>query len=381
MTSVSYYSSRSRPLILLALIVALHYAVIAWLTGHMGESPERSPLPRMVEIELLPALAARPTRPAAPPRERPPPPRPRKPIPPPPAPDLQPAPPVAPAVLEAGLDLAAPVTADTEGATAAGAIAAATPAVQPGAVPAAADVQSPAADAAPPPQGGRRYKVDLPPSAGFELDVKRVDPNGTKWNGSAAMRWQSDGSRYKVGLEVGITVLIARVNLLALDSEGSIDDAGIAPQTMREKRRGRSQTATHFNREQRHISFSASEAKVPLLAGAQDKASVPFQLAAIGRADVKQFDGDIDILVGEDKGASVYRFQLAGEEELDTAIGKLQAWRLTRPPKPGSYSARLDIWLAPTLGWYPVQIRNTEANGAVTTQTVTRITQLDSTIQ
>jgi hypothetical protein len=100
---------------------------------------------------------------------------------------------------------------------------------------------------------------------------------------------------------------------------------------------------------------------------------VLFQLAGIGRADVNQFGKPMDILVGEDRNAQVYSFVLVGEDELETRMGKLITWHLARPPKPGSYSARLDIWLAPSLDWYPVQIRNTEGNGAVTTQTVTRI--------
>ena len=121
------------------------------------------------------------------------------------------------------------------------------------------------------------------------------------------------------------------------------------------------------------ITFSATTATVPWQEGAQDKASVPFQLAAIGRADVNQLAGNIDILVGEEKEATVFRFQLVGEEELETKMGRLVTWHLRRPPKPGTYSSQLDIWLAPSMQWYPVQIRNTEANGALTTQTVTRI--------
>ena len=116
-----------------------------------------------------------------------------------------------------------------------------------------------------------------------------------------------------------------------------------------------------------------SDRSVPLTAGAQDRATVLFQLAGIGRADVNQFGKPMDILVGEDRNAQVYSFVLVGEDELETRMGKLITWHLARPPKPGSYSARLDIWLAPSLDWYPVQIRNTEGNGAVTTQTVTRI--------
>jgi hypothetical protein len=48
---------------------------------------------------------------------------------------------------------------------------------------------------------------------------------------------------------------------------------------------------------------------------------------------------------------------------------------ITRPPKPGSYNSQLDIWLAPSLGWYPVQIRNTESSGTVTNQIVVALKQ------
>jgi hypothetical protein len=142
---------------------------------------------------------------------------------------------------------------------------------------------------------------------------------------------------------------------------------------MTEKRRGRALTATHFNRTDDTITFSASQNKYPLVAGAQDKASVPLQLAAIARADPNQLKGGVDMQVGEDRDASVFHFVMLGQEDIDTKLGKLQAWHLSRPPKPGSYNSRLDIWLAPERGWYPVQIRNTEASGAVTTQTVTKI--------
>jgi len=235
-----------------------------------------------------------------------------------------------------------------------------------------------AAQAAPPveaPVSARRYKVNLPPPADFELELARVDADGTKWAGVGSMSWHTDGSKYQVAVEVGISMLITRINLLVLNSEGMIDDYGIAPNTFTEKRKGRSLTATHFNRDEGNISFSASEQRYPLLAGAQDKATVPFQLGGIGRANVNQLGGNVDILVGEDKEANIFRFQLVGEEELETRLGKLQTVHLLRPPKPGTYSSKLEIWLAPGLNWYPVQIRNTEASGALTTQTVSRITR------
>jgi hypothetical protein len=179
-------------------------------------------------------------------------------------------------------------------------------------------------------------------------------------------------------VEAGIRLLFARVNLVVLTSEGEVLDSGFAPQRMTEKRRGRALTATHFNRQDGKITFSASPAAFPLLPGVQDKASVPLQLAAIARADAAQLKGDIDIQVGEDRDASVFRFVVAGREVIDTRLGPLETLHLSRPPKPGSYNSRLDVWLAPARGWFPVQIRNTEANGAVTTQTVNNIVMTDT---
>ena len=219
----------------------------------------------------------------------------------------------------------------------------------------------------------RRYKVDMPPPASITLDVARTDKDGTEWSGEALLAWQLNDDTYKIQVEAGIRVVFTRVNLVVLHSEGAVAATGFAPIKMTEKRRGRSLTATHFNWGENKLTFSASQAAYPLVAGAQDKASVPLQLAAIARGDAKQLSGDIDIFVGEDRDASVYRFKVVGQEEIDTRLGKLQTWHLTRPPLPGSYKSTLDIWLAPQHGWYPVRIRNSEANGAVTTQTVNNI--------
>jgi hypothetical protein len=240
--------------------------------------------------------------------------------------------------------------------------------------PAAAPAQPPA-DAAParPAPEARRYKVDLPPAADILLDVARTDANGTRWSGDALLSWTLTPSSYKVRVEAGIAIVFAHVNLLTLTSEGAVGDEGFMPDLMTEKRRGRSMTATHFDRKDGKLTFSGSQASYPLVWGAQDKASVPLQLAAIARGDPQQLSGNVDILVGEDRDASVFSFTVLGQEQIDTAMGKIATWHLTRPPKPGAYNSRLDLWLAPDYGWYPVQIRNLEASGAVTTQTVNKI--------
>ncbi|MES2739410.1 MAG: DUF3108 domain-containing protein [Pseudomonadota bacterium] len=385
--ALSFFQRRRKVMAFCVATAGLHYLTLGWLGGHIGPMrsapPKVVPPPIIAQLRLaLPPAAPRepglsaPARPAPAAVATPPKPaRKARPKPPPdPEPTLEPAPdtppepePAPPETAEEAVDAPATSAAPRPG-SGKGRIG---PALAPAEAQAAEPVSAPTAPPKPP---RRTYKVDMPQAAQFTLDLKRVDADGTVWNGVGAMSWQPAGERYKLTVEAGLSMLVTRINLLVLTSEGLLDGDGIAPLTATEKRKGRSLTATHFNREEGRITFSASERSYPLPPGAQDKATVPFQLAAIGRGDVNQFGADIDLFVGEDKEASLFRFVLVGEEELETGMGRLVTWHLTRPPRPGSYSSRLDVWLAPARGWYPVQIRNTESNGAVTTQTVSNIT-------
>jgi len=378
---------RRRKIVLGALTVLLHLLVLDWFGSQLGKPREpaakREALP--VEAQLLTTPAPQP-----PVQAQPQPPQPS--LEPPPLPQLPPEP-----VALAQADQDSPAAAgEGEGARApdaAPAPAGTEAAGQGRAAMAAADVQSSQAGAqaqaqqaaesaampeAKPVPEPRRYKVDLPPAADIKLDVARTDANGTRWSGDALLSWTLTPTAYQIRVEAGITVVFAHVNLLTVTSEGTVGDEGFMPARMTEKRRGRSMTATHFNRKDGKLSFSASEATYPLVWGAQDKASLPLQLTAIARGDPQQLSGNIDILVGEDRDASVFSFVVLGQEQIDTKMGKIATWHLARPPKPGSYNSRLDLWLAPDHGWMPVQIRNLEASGAVTTQTVNNIVMKNS---
>ena len=360
---------RRRTVVIVAVIGALHYMALEWLTSHADMAPLRQDRSQVVSM----ALIAEPPKPV--PVVPPPPPPKLRPL---PEPRLPPPPP-PPLPSSVTAQLTAPASDVAEGPVTPAAPASDAPVIT---APAAAVAEVPAPPPSPPPpapEQARHYKTNVPASAQFDLHVDRRDADGTKWQGVAAMAWENRGESYRLTLEVGLSMLITRINLLVLTSEGQIDGTGIVPVKATEKRKGRAQTATHFNRDARAITFSATTATAPWQEGAQDKATVPFQLAAIGRADVNQLAGNIDILVGEEKEATVFRFQLVGEEELDTKMGRLVTWHLRRPPKPGTYSSQLDIWLAPSMQWYPVQIRNTEASGALTTQTVTNIRVNDAT--
>ena len=367
----SFFQQRRRGLVLGTLIVLLHWLVLGWIiAGTRGLSlPGRDG--EALVTQLLPS----------PPDDDPPLPEPVPPPAPkmvqPPLPDFGPLPTVA--VLE-------DVVGEPErpGPPAQAPVAPAEPAPQVAAVPTPAPAQVPAQVPAQGPDPGaapivhtiRRYKVDVPPPADITYDVARVDANGTEWSGQAVLSWKLDPQAqhaYRLKFEAGIRVVFARVNLVVLTSEGHVGNTGFAPVKMTEKRRGRALTATHFDWPANKVTFSASQNNYALLPGAQDKATVPLQLAAIARGDQGQLSGDIDMFVGEDRWGSVYTFNVVGPEEIETPLGRLQAVRIARPPKPGSYKSRLDIWLSPSHGWVPVKILSSEANGATTTQTVNNI--------
>lgn len=368
MPSAPILLPRRHRLLPVVLVVLLHWIVLTEL-GHVSPvlPPAATPgaAPVTLVAQLLPAAAPEPAPEPLPVPEASPPPLPR-----------MPPVPVEIAVPDRPGDIT-PVTDTAPSGAGAGTVPA-TPAAEPtpaAPAPQAPPASAPAAAAPPPPAApeARRYVIDMPPPAKIMLDVARTDADGTEWSGEALLAWQLNADTYHIQIEAGIRVVFARVNLVVLKSEGAVAATGFAPITMTEKRRGRAMTATHFDWGKSRITFSASQASYELPAGAQDKASIPLQLAAIARGDPKQLTGAIDIFVGEDRDAAVYRFTVVGQEEIDTKLGKLQTWHLTRPPQPGSYKSRLDIWLAPAHGWYPVRIRNSEANGAVTTQTVNNI--------
>lgn len=362
---VSTIARQRRAVLLGVLIVLLHAALLSFVAGTVALP--RLPTPDgvdFVQARMLPAPAPPRAEPAL--LTLPEPPL----LPPPPLPQL--LPPSAPVLSEEAVGPVVEPGSGGSGDAPAAQAPLAVAAVEPPPTPA------PNEPVAPPAPEARRYKVDMPPPATITLDVARVDADGTRWNGEAQLAWTFRDDSYRIEFEAGIRVVFTRVNLAVLTSEGAIAATGFAPVKMTEKRRGRALTATHFDWQHDKITFSSSQKTIPLSPGAQDKASVPLQLAAIARGDPGQLSGDIDIQVGEDRDAAVFRFVVLGQEELDTRLGKVQTVHLSRPPKEGSYRSRLDVWLAPGRGWYPVQIRNTEANGAVTTQTVNNIALLDT---
>lgn len=225
------------------------------------------------------------------------------------------------------------------------------------------------------------FSLSFPKPAELQMEVSHTKVNASPTTGVGVLMWERMNEKYKISIEVGMNLLITTLNLLTITSEGYTDIYGLMPVLSQDIRKTRAATAIHFNHQDKTISFSSSNKKVAMENGAQDAASILMQLGAIGAADANQLAAgkEFSIQVAEGRDATPFLFRVIGEEEIDSKLdadtGKLMTVHITRPPKPGFYNSQLDIWLAPSLGWYPVQIRNTESNGTVTNQVVTMIKQ------
>lgn len=207
---------------------------------------------------------------------------------------------------------------------------------------------------------GPRYHVEPLPSATLKYKVEALR-KGDMVYGSGKIQWHTDGQNYAIHGEAGVLFF----SLLDFESQGIIDEHGVSPVLYTQKRFRKSATNTHFHRERNLISFSASTLSYPRQGGEQDRASLIWQLAAIGRADPSQFfpGEDFSLLVAGVRDLQNWEIRVMTQEEVETGAGKLMAWRVARTPPPGSYEQKLEIWLSPDLGWYPVKLRHTDYNG------------------
>lgn len=204
---------------------------------------------------------------------------------------------------------------------------------------------------------GTHYHTDPPPSARLEYDVQATY-NQMPVHGYGTLDWKTDGKTYRLDGKAEDFLF----TFLNFSSSGLIDDFGVSPELYTEKRMRKAATNTHFNRERALINFSSSTESYPRQGGEQDRASLIWQLSAIGRGDAGKYQPGavIDLFVAGVRDGEVWRVQVLAEEDLTLPTGKLRAWHVVRMPKPGSYDQRIDIWLSPQQEWYPVRLRYTD---------------------
>ena len=226
----------------------------------------------------------------------------------------------------------------------------------PPATAAGVDISPPGADAgrpaslAPPP-------VRIPAPLRLAFDVSGQAKKFT-YSARAELLWQHDGSRYEARQEVSAFLVGSR----AQRSTGALTAQGLQPERFADK--SRSEQAAHFDHARGRVSFSANTPEAAVGPGAQDRLSVFIQLGALLAADPARFapGTTITLTTVSARSADRWTFTVEGPETLELPVGATPSLKLQRlPRKP--YDQKAELWVAPSLGYLPVRIRLTQANG------------------
>jgi hypothetical protein len=196
--------------------------------------------------------------------------------------------------------------------------------------------------------------VTLPDSVRIKY---QVETNKFPYRLNAELRWQQNSESYDARLELSAFGL-ARVQT----SHGQVTSAGLAPLRFSDKYR--SEVAAHFNREAGKVTFSANTPDVPLMVGAQDRLSILIQLAAMISGAPSRYPTNTVIAtqtVGP-RDAAIWLFTVGSEETLTLPGGVQATLKLVRNPRQ-EFDQKVELWLAPALGYLPARIRIAEQNG------------------
>ncbi|GGC88454.1 DUF3108 domain-containing protein [Undibacterium terreum] len=220
-----------------------------------------------------------------------------------------------------------------------------------------------------------KYAYNLPPSADLQYAIK-ARQSGLSLSGDATVKWLVSGAaneqKYSVVTETR-AMLVGKI--LDASSTGIIDSFGLAPEKFTEKRFRKAETVTSFDRTARQIRFTESTEKYVIKGGEQDRTSAVWQLIALARAAGDRFKAgsEWNFLVAGRRDADPWSFKVNGYENLRTALGNMETVHVVRAPPPDAKDQQLDLWLAPSLDWYPVRVKFEDADGDYVDQMISNI--------
>ncbi|HKT96421.1 MAG TPA: DUF3108 domain-containing protein [Paraburkholderia sp.] len=335
-------------------VSALHWLAAEWFERHHGAPPPLAPLRVPVQVALLkPERIEQQARPAVPAPAKP------KPTPPARRKHTTSAPhtlhavapsvphPRTPAASEAPQAASAPSTETASASTANGASGTAA-AAAPG------NGNNPSAQAQ---QASHGVKFSVPPSGELQYDTFF---NGAR-NQPGTIHWKSDGKRY----EMVVSIPLPFVGTFNWTSRGHVDAFGLAPDQYIEKRGRRLADFTIFNRNEKQIVFTRTPNSLALPDGAQDRFSMVMQLASLVRGDPDAYKPGVtrEFYVVDNDSGETWPITTIGDETVSTDHGFVTARHFMRLPRHEGDKRRIDVWLAPSLGWLPVRLVQTEPNG------------------
>jgi len=216
-----------------------------------------------------------------------------------------------------------------------------------------------------------KYKTNVPPSVDLSYAI-RAKQQGIPVDGDGMVRWNTSGNTFSVSSETRAMVV---GKILDARTEGLIDEYGLAPNSFTEKRFRKEATTTSFDRTSKTIRFTSSEHTYPIKGGEQDRNSAIWQLISIARATPAKFKpgSEWSFFVAGQRDGEPWIFKVVKQEKITTQNGELNAVHILRAPPPDSQGQHLDIWLAPSLEWYPVRLRFSDSNGDFIEQTLKEV--------
>jgi hypothetical protein len=211
----------------------------------------------------------------------------------------------------------------------------------------------------------------LPPSADISFGVQ-ARQRGLALKGESLTSWRRDGDQYAIVSDTRVPLF---GKIIEHRSEGAVDAYGLAPASFYEKRLRKDATTTTFDRDSKSIVFSASGESYRLKGGEQDRVSAVWQLLAIARANPGKFKpgSEWTLFVAGPRDAEPWSFKVINTENVATGQGEVNAVHLVKAPPPDAQGQQVDLWLAPTLNWYPVRVRFADNDGDFVEQTLEKI--------
>jgi len=216
---------------------------------------------------------------------------------------------------------------------------------------------------------------NLPPSADLAYSIS-ARQRGFTLNGDATLSWRQGDGKYTINTDSRVALL---GKLTENRSQGTIDSFGLAPNEYYDKRFRKDPVTASFDREAKTIGFSDGKKSYPIKGGEQDRVSISWQLVALARAAKDKFKtgSEWDFFVVGPHDADPWTFRVIGREKVQAgaAIGTVDTVHVLREPPPGTKDQTLDIWLAPSLEWYPVKLRFVDNERDYVEQTLEKITK------
>ncbi|MCS6763658.1 MAG: DUF3108 domain-containing protein [Candidatus Protistobacter heckmanni] len=191
--------------------------------------------------------------------------------------------------------------------------------------------------AAPQPVEAKGEKFSLPPSAQVVYDSF---VNGMQ-SQSGHIVLDAGKETYRLSVEIPLPF----VGTFAYHSQSGYDGYGLAPLRYEEARSKR-----------KSVTFSWVSTVAP---GEQDRFSVVMQLAGLVGANPDRYQpgATLEFSITDSDSVETWKVQAAGEDLVETRGGLLPARRFVRLPRRDGDERRLEIWLAPGLGWLPAKLR------------------------